>query len=180
MTHDLLVENRVLDEVQYINIVATACSLKEIEWCEQFIDSHLHYLEKSPKNHKNAKALSLALLQNTKENFDVARSLLKDVTSQDIIYVLNRHVLTLKIYFDLDKTDLLLERKKSFSAYLSKKNKAGSINTIISNRNKNFIKALELFVNCKYDDKISKQSISDFLETNKDNIIELDWLKSKL
>ena len=180
VANQLLVEKGVMEEIQFINIVATACSLNEIDWCEQFIENHLPYLEKSPKNYKYAKALSFAYLNFEKGDFEEALTLLEQVSSQDILYVMKRHTLSLKILCELDNGYLFVDKKRSFLTYLAKKHNSGLISDLNKKRFLNFIDILELIIDYEMKGTVKKEEIYIQLEACEGIIVEKIWLMHKI
>lgn len=117
---DLLLDDGVLIEWHYKNIVTTALRLNEIEWTEKFIEDYKHKL--SPAAFENAYYFNLATLYHAKGAYDKVLDLLTHVEYNDLRYNLGAKALLLRTYYELGETTSLISLSVAFKQFL-KRNK---------------------------------------------------------
>lgn len=122
--YQLLLANGVIfidDELSqwdYKNIVTVGTRLKEYEWTEQFIDD---YKDRLPEeNRLNAYTYNLANYYYSRQLYDRALELLRDVEFTDLYYGLGARSLLLKIYYEAEEYDPLYSLFDSFKVYLKR------------------------------------------------------------
>jgi hypothetical protein len=117
----LILDNGILSEWNYKNITSLACSLKEFEWAENFIQSYKDRLN-APRR-ENAYNYNLAHLYYNKKMYSEALSVLLLVQFTDVKYHLNTTFLLLRTYFALNDTEAVLSLIETFRIYVIRNQK---------------------------------------------------------
>lgn len=117
----LILDNGILSEWNYKNITSLACSLKEFEWAENFIQSYKDKLN-APRR-ENAYNYNLAHLYYNKKMYSEALSVLLLVQFTDVKYHLNTTFLLLRTYFALKDTEAVLSLIETFRIYVIRNQK---------------------------------------------------------
>lgn len=118
---ELLINNGVLSEWDYKNVVTLGCKLREFNWTEKFI---YEYKEKLPASKReNAYKYNLANLFYNKNQYDEALETLLHVEFTDVKYHLNTTFLLLRTYYALEDTEALLSLIETFRVYVIRNKK---------------------------------------------------------
>ncbi len=178
---DLLLENGVLAEWHYKNIVTIALRLQAFEWVEHFIHEYKDNL--SPTIVTNAYSYCLANFYYHTQEYAKALQLLNSVQYSTIIYNLDAKTLLLKIYYETDEEMALRSLIESFKHYLMR-NKLIAKPKYIRYHNlfKLSLKSYKLKQIAK---TLSKNKLTEEKEKLQNKIEEqkitnVEWLKSKL
>lgn len=117
---DLLLEEGVLLEWHYKNIVTTALRLGELDWTANFIEEYKHQL--NPDAYENAYRFNLAALSHARGDYGKVLELLVTLEYIDLRYNLGAKALLLRTYFEMGETDSLVSLSSAFKQFL-KRNK---------------------------------------------------------
>ncbi len=109
---NLLLENNILSEWSYKNIIAIALRLKEFDWVDAFIEKYSKNL--SSKNFLNAYNYNKANVAYYKKDYNMAFDFLLNVKYNDVFYLLSSKALLLKIYYESKDYDVLESLLHSF------------------------------------------------------------------
>ncbi len=113
----LLMKYDFIEHIDYNNIVNVACTLKQFDWIDGFIEKYTPFLKEEFR--ENAKTLSLAEVAVNKGDFEQALDLLQAVDFNDDYDKLRAKVMQMKGYFELEEFDmLLLNFFDAFSVFL--------------------------------------------------------------
>lgn len=119
LQNDVLLDNGMLSQWDYKNIVTTALRVKEYKWAESFLDE---YKSKLPKeDRKNAYTFNLARYYFSVKKYDQVLQLLQEVKYNDIFYQLDSKITLLKTYYELGEWQPLYSLKDSFRILLRRK-----------------------------------------------------------
>ncbi len=116
LTGGLLIEEGVLSEWHYKNIVTTGIRLSEMEWVHTFIEQYRTHLH--PGVRENAYRFNLANLHHARGEYDKVLELLTRVESDHPRYNLGAKALLLRTYYELDEFETLEALVSSFRQYL--------------------------------------------------------------
>lgn len=116
LTHNFLLENGLISQFVYKNIVTAACRLKQFDWAREFIIEYKKHLEKSIQ--VNAFNYNLASFHYSQGNYGEAITLLQTIEYTDIHYNTDARVMLLKIYFDQGEMRTFLSQCDSFNIFL--------------------------------------------------------------
>lgn len=117
----LLLNNNLLSEWAYKNIVTLGCKLKEFSWTENFIQE---WKEKLPGHRQeNAYKYNLANLYYNKQMYEETLSTLHQVQFTDVKYHLNYNFLLLRTYYAMHDTEALLSLIETFRIYVIRNRK---------------------------------------------------------
>lgn len=116
LTHDFLLENGLISQFAYKNIVTAACRLKQFDWAEEFIFRYKEHLEKNIQ--ANAFNYNLASFYYSKGSYDEAITLLQTIEYTDVYYNIDARVMLLKIYFEQGQMRTFLSQCDSFNIFL--------------------------------------------------------------
>lgn len=181
ISKDLLLENNIISEWSYKNIIAISLRLKEFDWIETFIEKYTRKLKY--ENYLNAYNYNMANLAYFKKNYDIAQGLLLNVEYTDIFYLLNSKSLLLKIYFDTNEHEPLDYLLHSFRLLVMRQKK---ISTKLKNGYLNLIKITKSILKIEMKKTTLKQEdifikTNDIIEQTKkyDSIADKAWLLEK-
>ncbi len=178
LKNDLLLDNGILNEWTYKNIVTLGCSLKEFGWTEKFIEG---FREKLPNNQReNAYKYNLANLYYNKKMYHEAQSTLLHVQFTDVKYHLSSNFLLLRSYYALGDTEALLSLIETFRIYVMRNRKM----TVDQKRGyTNFLRFARRLVSLKHQAyTYSRKELSDKLSAlakniqETENVINRGWL----
>ena len=112
----LILEEGLLSEWHYKNIVTTGLRLKEMEWVRQFIEAYKDRLR--AHSVENAYTYNMASYYHATRQFDKVLDLLIRVEYLDLRYSLGAKALLLRTYFELGEYESLYSLTDSFRQYL--------------------------------------------------------------
>lgn len=112
----LILEEGLLSEWHYKNIVTTALRLREMDWVKNFIEVYREHLH--PDVRDNAYRFNLASYYYATQQYTEVLHLLIQVEYSDMRYNLGAKALLLRTYYDLDEYDALCSLADSFKQYL--------------------------------------------------------------
>ncbi|HMO37807.1 MAG TPA: hypothetical protein PKC76_08530 [Saprospiraceae bacterium] len=118
---ELLLNNGLISEWDYKNIITLGCSLKEFAWTEQFIEEYRSKLLASRR--ENAYNYNLANFYYNRQLYNDALEVLRNVQFTDVFYHLNTTFLQLRIYYDLKDTEAFLGLIETFRIYVIRNRK---------------------------------------------------------
>ncbi len=121
---ELLINNGLLSEWDYKNVVTLGCKLQEFTWTEHFIND---YKEKLPASKReNAYKYNLANLFYNRKQYSEAQETLLQVQFTDVKYHLNTTFLLLRTYYAMEDTEALLSLIETFRIYVIRNRKMTS------------------------------------------------------
>jgi hypothetical protein len=178
LQNGMLLNNGMLSEFMYKNIVTLGCKLKEFKWTEQFIQQYKDYLP--AHRQENAYKFNLAILYYNKEMYEETLSTLLHVQFTDVKYHLNTNFLLLRTYYAMHDTEALLSLIDTFRIYVIRNRK---MTTEQKRGYTNFLRFAKRLVLLKHQaSTYSKKSLKEKLQIltkkieNTDNIINSSWL----
>ena len=116
LTQKIILQNGILTQWDYKNIVTTGVRIKDYEWTKGFI---LEYKNKLPqKDRENAVAYNLASLYLATEQYDLALQQLQDVKFTDASYHIGAKIIQLKCYFSLDESEPFYSLIDAFFSFI--------------------------------------------------------------
>ncbi|MBK7223450.1 MAG: hypothetical protein IPH94_19750 [Saprospiraceae bacterium] len=114
----LLLEEDILSEWDYKNIVTTGIRLGKLEWVLHFIETYKSKL--NPEVVENAYRFNLASCCYAMGQYDRVLDLLIQVEYSDLRYSLGAKALLLRTYYDLEEFEPLFSLAESFRQYLQR------------------------------------------------------------
>jgi hypothetical protein len=118
---ELLINNGILSEWDYKNVVTLGCKLQEFNWTESFINDYKENLPASKR--ENAYKYNLANLYYNKKQYDEALKNLLLVEFTDVKYHLATTFLLLRTHYALKDTEALLSLIETFRIYVIRNKK---------------------------------------------------------
>ena len=112
----LLLEEGVLSEWNYKNIVAAGIRLRQFEWVRKFIEDYKDSL--TPEFKDNAYRFNLASYHLAMEEHHEAMLLLREVEYSDLRYNLGAKTMLLQSYYELQEYEPLVSLTESFRQVL--------------------------------------------------------------
>jgi hypothetical protein len=173
LEQELLLESGSLSRFAFKNIAGIAIRLGEYDWTGQFIEQ---FAEKLPSKHRQTYVdYCLAKLWFEQGQYEEALERLHTVEYDDLFLNLDAKVMLLKIYVELDESEVLDALLTSFKRFIERKKVMGYhrdtyLNTIYFTR-----KLLEL----NPYDKQERQALADKVQAAP-ALAERDWLLGKL
>ncbi len=110
-------EENYLPEHTYISFAGDGLIQKEYEWTKKFIEQHKEIIR--PERRENAYNYCLATLNYRLKNYDKALKLLAKVKTEDFYYTLRVKNHFLKIYFETNQFESVLNLVDSFRHFLT-------------------------------------------------------------
>jgi len=179
---NLILENNLLAEWDYKNIVTVGLRLHKFEWTEGFIHEYKDRLAKTVT--ENAFAYNLASLYYGQKNYDDSLKLLHQVEFTDVVYYLGSKSLLLKIYYDIDEGNAFYSVIDTVKVYLLR-SKLVSVyqRKIYQNLLRFAKKAYKIKENIGYEsiEKIKKNllQLKELIEKNQQTA-NINWLREKV
>ena len=116
LEQELILEEGLLLEWHYKNIVTTGIRLKEMQWVRQFIEDYKDRLKATSP--ENAYIYNMAVWHQAMQHYDQVLDLLTKVEYLDLRYSLGAKALLLRTYFELEAYESLFSLTDSFRQYL--------------------------------------------------------------
>lgn len=178
INNEMIMENGIISEWDYKNIVTIAIRLEDHAWTEDFINRFKDYL--APEVKENAHTYNLAMLYYSMKEYSKSLQLLLDVEFSDVFYHLGAKTTLLKIYFEEMEAEAFHNLYDTFNTYLFR-NKLISESQRISYKNmlRCAKKAFYLKSNYSYlsDSKYSQQTARlKYMMQHAQQIANINWL----
>ncbi len=155
----------------FINIVNTACHLKEYEWVSNFVDTQSNELD--PNEKSDIVALSRARIAFDREEYNLVYELLKNLNPKNFNINLNVRTLLLRAFFEDGFPKTTMEAANNVLYKYVNKNK--SINIPLRNNVLLFVKMYRSLLSKK-----SKNQLLKELSSMPSSMICYDWFKKKI
>ena len=123
LERDFLIENGVLSNFTYTNIIRAGVALGEHEWAVQFLEQYRTRLH--PRDRDNFYRFNLALVRFRQQDYARAMPLLRQVDFEDPLNNLDARRMLLRSYYELGEWDALESLLHSFGAYLRRQKNLG-------------------------------------------------------
>lgn len=175
---EMLLPNNTISEWDYKNITTLACSLKEFEWTEQFLEN---FKDRLPQHRReNAYNYNLANLYYNKKMYSQTLSVLLRVQFTDMVYHISTTFLLLRTYHALRDTEALLSLMDTFRIYVIRNKK---LTTVEKKGYTNMLRFAKKMVLLKHNTStFSKKIFVEKMNTLREkieatqNIINKQWL----
>ncbi|MEO1628313.1 MAG: hypothetical protein AAFV25_24410 [Bacteroidota bacterium] len=119
----IFIQNDILSDHTYKNIIRLGISLKEFDWVAQFQKDYKDKLD--PRNGQNAYCYNLAYFHFQRSEYDKAMPLLQQVEFKDVFNNLDARRMLLRIYYELGEYDALDSLLDSFYTYIHRQKDIG-------------------------------------------------------
>jgi hypothetical protein len=150
---NLLIENGVLSQFAFNNIVAIALKTNELDWAEGFVAEYHPYLEK--KYREPVFHLNMARIAYTRRQHSAALLHLQQAEYRDLINNLTAKTLQLKIYYETAEWDALDAHLQSMKTYLTRRRAIGYHKT----NYQNIIRYTQRLLRCNLHDRQEKAAL---------------------
>lgn len=134
LNNQILLENEVLAEGVYKNIITSGLRVGAFQWVEQFICDYSSYLPAHLR--ENARTFNLANLYSHQKQYEKVIETLQNVEYSDVMYALSSKVILIRTYYDLGESLSLDSLIDSFRIYI-RRNQVLSSN--LKNEYQNFL-----------------------------------------
>jgi hypothetical protein len=181
--HKIVLENNLygssekggrFEEQLFINMVVVAVQMKELEWCEKFIEQYEPLLDPENKNYPSF--LSRARLSFAKRMYEEALHSLSKITSLNkASYKTSVKNLTLMIYFEMGREIEALDIADTYRKFLSRDN---ILPTAQRERNINFLKLYNYLLKYSQNPESLNKMTAEISSSY--NINERQWLIEKI
>lgn len=172
--NEIIIENNVLAQFDFKNIVTIALRLNEFKWTENFIQKYSKLL--SSDFRQNAINYNMARLQYSRQQYHQALKLLLEVEFTDVYYHLDSKALLLRTYYELEDWEPLISLINTFKIYL-KRNKL--ISEYQRTTYNNLVKFVRKLSRIKMGSKLPLQKVKDEIAEVR-QVADLTWLNSKV
>ena len=124
LEQDILIENGLLSEFTFNNIIAISAAFGEYKWAEDFIEKYQAFLPS--KNREDSKTMGLANLYFQQKNYSRIIDLLGAYNTEDVTYLLVAKTMLLRSYFEFFLQDhsyyeMMLNYSLSFESLVKRK-----------------------------------------------------------
>lgn len=178
-----LIENGIIPDTRFINIVVIGSDLNEIKWIEQFIETYQSYLPKEAE--ERAVFLATAYLRFQQNQFEEARYLTQKIEPHDITYDMKMKELEIRCLYELflqDKPNadiMLLSKMETFQHYL---NETKKVRPTIAIRIKNFLSIIKLMTKARLNPNLQESDRERIIALMhaKNDVIAFKWLREKI
>ncbi len=182
LKNDLLLENEILSEWHYKNIVTTAVRLGETAWVYSFIETYKTKLH--PDSKTNAYSFNLASYYYSIGSYDEVLELLLKVEYTDNRYTQGVKALLLRTYYDLGEEEALFSLIDSFRQYILRdKNSSDGRKEGFFNLLRFTKRAFQIKMNLPYQNKEKSSVAFQKLQkniTSSTTIFNRSWLLEKM
>jgi hypothetical protein len=170
---NLLIENGVLSQFAFNNIVAIALKTDELDWAEQVVNQYHPFLEK--KYRDQAFHLNMARIAYARRQHNEALMHLQQADYRDLINNLTAKTLQLKIYYETDEWDALEAHLQSMKTYLSRQRAIGYHKT----NYQNIIRFTQKLLRCNLHDRQERALLREAIRQEA-ILTEKTWLLEQL
>jgi tetratricopeptide (TPR) repeat protein len=112
----ILLEDDILQEGIFKNIITISLVVGEYEWAEQFIQEYAGYLPSDIR--ENARTFNLANLYFFQKKYDRVIELLQNVEYSDVVYALSAKFVLVRTYYETEEFMALDSLIDSFRIFL--------------------------------------------------------------
>ena len=169
--HQILLETKTSVPILIKNFVTVLLNLNKYDEANDFLDTNKKTILPLFKNHFDICKAMIAFEMGKPKD---ALGILNEVNLKNLFLKINEKRLRIKIYYQLEYFDLLMDSINSFRVYLS--NNKDDINEYHDNSNKNFINFLSKI--CKINKKENHSILEEIHDTER--VSEKKWLISIL
>lgn len=171
---EIIIENGVLPELHYKNIVTVGLKIRAFDWTEKFIERYTDYLPEVNKD--NARRFNLAKVYFSQSKYDKVVEQLSRVEYDNLTYALGGKMMLMETYYELSEFKALDSLLESFRIYLIR-NKL--ISKELQQQYLNVIRFTRRLTSLPpFDRKAMEKLREQILECK--NIAAKDWLLRKL
>lgn len=118
-----LLEDKIIPESTFSNIISLASKLKEYHWAEDFVATNKQYL--NPSFQEPLYHYSLGLLNYEQGNYEKSMQFLARVDTKITFLLLAAKSLQIKIYYELQEIEALESLLESLRVYLQRRKDLG-------------------------------------------------------
>ena len=169
---NLLMENTIKN-MFFLNLVKSGLKIGEFEWIYDFINKYKSLL--IPKYREITLNLSLALYHFEKAEYERSLSYAAQIKYEDNFYNLQAKNLTVRIFYETDQLESLLNSISSYRMYLSKNRTLTEEETSSHNM---FLNFMDKIIRIREQNKFTKLNDLVF-EMNELNFVNNYWLIDK-
>jgi hypothetical protein len=170
----LILNDGVLGEFDFKNIITVSIRLGELVWAHHFIQEYAALLPSQHQN--NAVQYNQARLFYAEQNLKQALKSLTAVEYTDVYYHLDSRILLTKIYFDQEDIESLFSSIQSFRQYLNRTKQISAAQQKLYSNFLSVIKRLGMLMDGSNVDLIKLES---FLKDNPQTA-DITWLRERV
>ena len=170
--HEINFVDGFLLDSDYKNIGTSAINLGDYEWAKEFIETYKQSL--IPQARESAYSYLLAFLCYSTKDYKAALQALYNVVFTNWTYHAGAKVIQVRIYYELNETDVMEALLNSMKAYLSRKEQLG----YHRDNYENIVRLFRKLMNLNPYDKKEKEAFRKELESSK--VTEKEWLLDRV
>lgn len=170
---ELLLQNELLSEFSFTNIVITGLKLNQLDWVSNFIETYQHYLSETIRAAYVHYAYSKFYF--TQRDYNQVMALLQQTEYSDLFLNIDSKVMRLQVYYELGEYDTLDSFLNSFQTFLARKKLIGYHKKIYNN----IIKLTKKLLYINPFSKEEKEAFKLLVETT-EPLGEKDWFLTQL
>ncbi|HLP94988.1 MAG TPA: hypothetical protein VK168_13185 [Saprospiraceae bacterium] len=171
----IFLQNGVLADWRYTNVVAAALGLGKIDWAEQFVENYKKHLPTDSR--QNTYTFNLARVYRYQKKFNEVLDLLQNVEYEDIGVSLITKLTLLITYYERRDFELLESFLDSFQVFL---NRHKHIPQQRRSNYLNLIKYTRKLIRLIPPDKKTIQKLKEEILEKKASIVNHEWLLEKI
>ncbi len=168
-----LLENGMISQYTYYNIVAVMLQTGDMEWIDYFIHAYKNNLEK--KHRESTFSFTLARLRYAQKLYDPVLELLQKANYRDPLLNLAAKTLLLKTWYELEEFETLQSHLDAMRNYIRRKRVLGYHRTNYLN----IIKYTDKLLNINRLDKQETEKLRKQIDVE-ENLTERSWLLEKV
>ena len=168
-----LLENGVISQYTYYNIVAVMLQTGDLDWIDYFIHAYKNSLEKTHR--ESAFSFTLGRLRYAQRQYDSVLELLQKANYRDPLLNLAAKTLLLKTWYELGEFEILQSHLNAMRNYIRRKRVLGYHRANYLN----IIRFTDKLLNINRLDKSEKEKLRTQI-TTEENLTERSWLLEKV
>jgi len=171
---NIIIENNIIANDMFRNIIGVTCMVQKFEWGYQFIEKYQKYLDDNGKN--DIVSLCEATMAFYETKFNTCLEKLLTVKIQDTLYGIQVRILQMQCYYELENyEEAFYNLAHSFATYLHRNS---TISVGLQKQNLNFIHVTKKLHKAKKNSTQISSSFVEEIQKNK-NIMNKKWLIKK-
>ncbi len=179
---ELLLDNGVLDEISYMNVIRVACLLKEYNWAKYFKEKYINFIDVTPTSKDRLEKQSSGLLLFGEGRFMEGLTTVKGIKITKPEHYFKKYLLIFKLSYEIYQRDVFVEIDDEFQKFQSTINRylrKKKIRPEIHIKYVNFLKLLSL-ISDSFSGTNNKETLFLKLNAVQYEIVEYAWLKEKI
>ncbi len=179
LENGLFVENGIIDEEHYSNIVRIFCKMNQVELAKEFVETHTPFLDVDKKRKKSIQARVACHIAFANSDFEEVLAQANEIKLQERPYMVDRYLFSLMASCELGDMENFYKKERGFREYINNSKGMQELGKEYKTSYKNFLKLVIYIVESPYK-SYSKDYLLGTLTACNGFIAESKWLKKKI